>query len=713
MIELGRLLERKSVKIAIIGAAGAAVSLALWGLGLLDAWENRTWDWRVRLMAGDGKATDDICLVLVDQQSLDWGREVNGWPWPWPREVFGAIINHCGRNGAKALAVDILFLEPSGFGVDDDKNLGKAVSSFDNIAIAMFTGKDTGSATEWPADVPKPDFSVSGENICEKLKAESCSRAAFPIPEVARNADMLCNVQLAPDPDGIYRRAGLVGMFDGQPMPSLGVGPFLAANEVKNINAESGMIEIGGRRVPVDHSGNAVLRYRGPSGTHMSYSAASVLQSEIRILSGEKPDSEIGDRLRDKYVFLGFSAPGIYDLRSAPVSGVYPGVEIHATLLDNLLSDDFIQSCPAWLGVFAVCVTAVAGAAVLTLFGNPAILLLLGSVVLAMPVGFSLGCYEIGIWLPLAVCELSGLAAIFISLAVNYATEGRQKRFIKNAFKQYLSPDVIDQLVKNPERLKLGGERRQLSIFFSDIQGFTSISEMLEPEALAALLNEYLTAMTDIVIDEGGTVDKYEGDAIIAFWNAPLEVPGHARRCVRAALRCQMTLAKMRPHFRKTTGMALHTRIGINTGDAVVGNFGSLTKFDYTMLGDAVNLAARLEGINKQFGTYTMISEYTRDMTEGAFATRELARVAVVGKLKPVVVFEPMFPKEYDARREVLEEFGRGLRLFYNAEFDEALGIFASLKEVDPPSAAYEKKTMQMIESCPQNWDGVWVMTSK
>jgi adenylate cyclase len=315
--------------------------------------------------------------------------------------------------------------------------------------------------------------------------------------------------------------------------------------------------------------------------------------------------------------------------------------------------------------------------------------------------------------LPLIVQETSVVLTIACAQVVNYATEGRQKRFIKNAFSQYLSPAVIDQLIQHPDRLKLGGERRVLSIFFSDLQGFTSISEGLAPEDLTALLNDYLTAMTDIIIEEGGTVDKYEGDAIIAFWNAPLEVPDHAVRIVRASLRCQKKLAEMRPAFRERIGKDMFMRIGVNTGPAVVGNLGSHTRFDYTMLGDAVNLAARLEGVNKQFGTYTMISESTKEMMGNAYAIRELARVAVVGRKEPVVVYEPMYSEEYEARRETLETFGKGLNLFYQGQFEQAGEIFSTVKSLDPAAAAYEEKCSTLAGSSPENWQGVWVMTSK
>ena len=313
----------------------------------------------------------------------------------------------------------------------------------------------------------------------------------------------------------------------------------------------------------------------------------------------------------------------------------------------------------------------------------------------------------------MAVLEAALLLTLPTSLSVYYATEGRKKRFIKSAFRQYLSPAVIEELISHPEKLSLGGERRTLSIFFSDLQGFTSISEGLSPEMLTTLLNEYLSAMTDIIHAEGGTVDKYEGDAIIAFWNAPLTVNGHAEHAVRAALRCQERLAQMRPDFHRRIGQELHMRIGINTGPAVVGNMGSRTRFDYTMYGDAVNLAARLEAVNKQFGTYTMISASTRELLGDGFPVRRLGRVAVVGRKTPVVVFEPFFPETHEPLYKRLEAFDRGLSHFYNAELTAALSVFESLASEDPAAAAYAEKCRTLVQNPPERFDGVWVMTSK
>ncbi|MFH1992466.1 MAG: adenylate/guanylate cyclase domain-containing protein [Pseudomonadota bacterium] len=539
------------------------------------------------------------------------------------------------------------------------------------------------------------------------------SRATLPIHELAQHAAVLGNVHLDPDPDGIYRRVKLFGVFDGKVLPSLGLGTYLAANPQGRIRIDYNKLDIGGTIVPIDRQGNAVLRYRGPSGTHKAYSAAAILQSEIRMLSGETPTIVEKDAFKDKYVLFGFSAPGLYDLRSAPVSGVYPGVEIQATMLDNFISEDFMQTVPSGLIVVLVIILALAGAAGVSIFSSVTGSVAIGAISVTLPVLLALGAYVAGFWLPLVVQEVAAVVSIVLALVVNYATEGRQKRFIKSAFKQYLSPEVIEQLIQQPERLKLGGERRVLSIFFSDLQGFTSISEGLLPEELTALLNDYLSAMTDIIYEEGGTVDKYEGDAIIAFWNAPLEVSGHAVRAVRAALRCQTRLAQMRPEFKDRIGKDMFMRIGINTGPAVVGNMGSHNRFNYTMLGDAVNLAARLEGVNKQFGTYTIISRSTRDMLAGVFSARELSRVAVVGRKEPVTVFEPMFLEEYEVRKDIFETFAQGLALFYEGDFSKALKIFSAIHDLDSAAAAYAEKCRFLAANRPEDWQGVWVMTSK
>ncbi len=693
----------------------AIAALLFWGFGLLTSWEARTWDWRASLLAEPAKVSDNIRLILLDQNSLDWMNQENGLTWPWPREIYSVIVDFCRRNGARALAFDVLYTEPSKWGVDDDQVFSQAVARYGRVAGALFLKKKSGSYTSWPADTPAPEFTVSG--LGDWMAAGfgdgvDYPRAVMPVAELRQAFAILCDVQQEPDADGIYRRSRLFHTFDGRVLPTLGMGVYLAAHP-EQAAIENGRLTIGDRRIPIDSGGNVTMRYRGPSGTHTAYSAAAVIQSEIQFRDGEKENIHDPEAFRDKYVLFGFSAPGLYDLRSSPVDSVYPGIEVQATILDNFLNNDFIRHCHPAAVILITVVLSLLSAIAVSLATNPFRIGGVGLFFFLLPAAIVTLSYKLGLSVPLVVQETGVSLSIVFSLVVNYATEGRQKRFIKNAFRQYLSPAVIDQLIHQPERLKLGGERRVLSIFFSDLEGFTTISEKLNPEELTNLLNDYLSAMTDIIHDEGGTVDKYEGDAIIAFWNAPLEVARHAVCAVRAALRCQSELARLRPCFRERIGTDMFMRIGLNTGPAVVGNMGSHTRFDYTMLGDAVNLAARLEGVNKQFGTYTMISKATLEETGDAFNVRELGRVTVVGRGEPVTIYEPMFDDEFRRRKSVLEDFARGLDFFYAGAFAEALDCFAAAADIDPPAAAYTAKCRMLMQEPPEHWQGVWPMTSK
>jgi adenylate cyclase len=438
-----------------------------------------------------------------------------------------------------------------------------------------------------------------------------------------------------------------------------------------------------------------------------------VIQSELRLQAGEEPVIKDPEAFRDCHVIFGFSAPGLFDLRPAPVGGLFSGPEIQATALDNLLGGDFLAEATAPVTVALTFLLALAGAIPMIFSRSAGRSVLFFALFLPLPAGLSLAAYAKGYGIPLVVLEAAVSLSLLGALIVNYATEGRQKRFIKNAFRQYLSPKVIEQLIAHPERLKLGGERRTLSIFFSDLQGFTSIAEGLDPEALTVLLNDYLSAMTDIIHDEGGTLDKYVGDAIIAFWNAPLEQPDHAERAARSALRCQARLSELRPAFRKTIGKDLAMRIGLNTGTAIVGNMGSHSRFDYTVLGDAVNLASRLEGINKQFGTWILASEALRNAVGDAFAAREISRVAVVGRREAVRVFE-LFPREDSAARaDAHRAFAAGLEAFYAGRFGEAVERFLPMADVDPPCAAYARRCREWSDHPPEAWEGVWTATGK
>lgn len=699
------------INAVVIATAAILISLVLWATGWFHGLELKTWDWRVGKFAKSAENTANICLILVDQPSIDWAARENGWPWPWPRTAYGAIVDFLGRGRAKALGIDILFTEQSSYGTDDDAVLREACRRFGKIAVAAGLSLESG-VNVWPGAYPKPFFADNVQGQMPDRQELQKPYATFPHRDLASGFRVFGNVDQNPDEDGIYRRIAPLRFFDHVPMPILGLAAYLAAQKEAGMVLFAEKISISNKDIPLDRSGQAILRFRGQSGTHKAYSAAAVIRSEIQLRNGEKPQLDPA-LFKDKYVFLGFSAKGLFDSKPVPLASAYPGVELNATFLDNFLSGDFMKPAPLAVNIIFIILISLGCVFILTFFQAVWKSIIFSIFFALIPLAAAAAAYGAGYWMPIVIPEFAVIIAITLSLVVNFATEGIQRQFIKSAFQQYLNPAVIDQIIAHPEKLTLGGERRELSIFFSDLQGFTSISEALDPESLTALLNDYLSAMTDIIHEEKGTVDKYEGDAIIAFWNAPLDVPDHAYRAVNAALRCQEKLAELRPQYLARAGKELYMRVGLNTGYAVVGNLGSKDRFDYTMLGDSVNLAARLEGVNKEFGTYTMVSGKTRELAGDAFSFRELARVAVVGKKEAVTVFEPFRKEIYNAQKDVMEKFQKGLQFFYLGQFDAAREAFQAIAAVDPPAAKYIVKCREMEKQSFPDWDGVWVMTSK
>lgn len=313
-----------------------------------------------------------------------------------------------------------------------------------------------------------------------------------------------------------------------------------------------------------------------------------------------------------------------------------------------------------------------------------------------------------GWWFPVMLPSL-GIAIAFLScLALLYALEGRQRRFIRSAFGHFVSAKVVEQIIANPDALTLGGERRELTIFFSDIAGFTTISENLDPSQLVELLNLYLGELTDIILESGGTLDKYEGDAILAFWNAPLDIEGHAERATETARRCQRRLVEMSSEFQEMFGVFPSTRIGLHTGVVNVGNFGSKSRFDYTVIGDAANLASRIEGLNKTFGTSILISQATYEQLGNKAEFRKVAEVQVVGKKETVVVYSPW---EEQVSTEEQGLFERARELFERGELEPARELFAGLTK-DPVSNTYLSRIGEELQS-DEDFRSVWRMLAK
>jgi adenylate cyclase len=411
---------------------------------------------------------------------------------------------------------------------------------------------------------------------------------------------------------------------------------------------------------------------------------------------------------------VGFTAPGLMDLKPTPLAPVYPGAELHATLLDNLLKGDFLRTTPAWL--IWIWALILAGVVTLAVLFSPRLWTTLAALalLLALNVGGSLLAFRASWWAdPVAPGVALGLA-FALATAYSYATEGRQKLAIRRMFSHYMSEKVIAHLMSHPELLNLGGERRHVTLFFSDLAGFTSISERLSAEEVVGLLNDYLSRMTDIILDEEGTVDKFEGDAIMAFWGAPLPQEDQALRACRAALRQQAALSELNKHFREMDLPPLAMRIGLHTGGAVVGNLGSEKRFDYTAVGDTVNLASRLEGLNKFYDTHILASETTMAECGDSVLFREIDRVAVKGKETAVAVYQPLGLKDgLDPEKMALsKDFAEALGMYRREKFTEAAVLFQKILAQHPddrPSQVFWERC-QNFQACPPppGWGGVF-----
>ncbi|MDD5207152.1 MAG: CHASE2 domain-containing protein, partial [Desulfobacterales bacterium] len=518
---------------------------------------------------------------------------------------------------------------------------------------------------------------------------------------------------MLPDPDGIVRWMPLIircGEEIFAPLSVQTLWNFLERPQLMVRVAAYGVegIRMGNLFLPTDENGQMLINYLGPGKSFPHYSITDILARKT------PPGS-----FKDKIVLVGATAVGIYDLRNTPFSPVFPGVEIHATVIDNILNKQFIHK-PKWtriydcltiliLGFFIGAVVPRVDAVKGLLFA----LILFTAHVLVSQWVFS----HYRIWVSMVYPLVAGVLVYTCLTIYRYITEERERKKIRGAFSFYVSSSVVSEMLKNPDKLKLGGDKKDLSVLFSDIRGFTTISEGLTPEELVHLLNEYLTAMTNVVFKYDGTLDKYMGDAVMAFYGAPLDQADHPFRACRSALDMMEELKKLNEKWIREGKPPLDIGIGINTGMMMVGNMGSDQRFDYTVMGDAVNLGSRLEGANKNYQTNILISESTYERVKNSFVCMELDSVRVKGKLKPVKIFQLMGEDVPRSRREAIDRFNNGLSLYLQQRWDEALEAFHAAAEIDRDLSAsniYMERCARLKANPPgSDWDGVFVMKTK
>ena len=762
-------IKKHLAAIIIISVLSLGICLAFLG-GLFNFLEYKLYDFRVISMTRFSRPLDDIIPIFIDQDSIDWAQEERGWGWPWPREAYAEIIDFLNEAGAKSLAFDILFTEPSVYGSEDDMAFARAAERFGGtIQVTVFSNQ-TGNINSWPDDLQTSLFMLNNfesvyslyENLNPRRAWQDGQiRALMPIQELRQSAGAMANVTNWPDSDGIYRRNILFTIFDGKAVPGMAAASLMVSGETAEIyyNERKRQIEWGDYIIPVDRDGRSILRFHGLLNLYVPYSAWEILQSAEALRNGQEPILNPED-FKDRYTLMGLYAQGLLDIFSSPVSSVYSGMGFHITMLDNLLQQNsqyqqegilpqsFIRESPLWIGVIIIILTT--GLIVFFALYIRRIVFSVSSTILflALFIGFAFGAYYYhSLWIPMAAPMIAAVLSFITSAVYNFATEGRKKQFIKSAFSQYLSSVVIENIISDPSKLNLGGETRNMTAIFTDVQRFSSISEALQkeygtegPRVLVNLLNLYLTEMSDIILANNGTIDKYEGDAIIAFFGAPVMYEDHAALACRSALLMKRQEALLLDKVMDPAGefysplsklieskiipadRPLYTRLGINSGDMVVGNMGTPRKMNYTIMGNAVNLAARLEGVNKQYNSGgILISEYTRNKIGDEFIVRGLSRVRVVGIDTPLRLYEVLeFKKEASKEmQDMVKSWDTGFEAYEGMDFKTARDLFYSImqkNEKDMVAKLYFDRCEKYLATppVPEKWDdGVDNLTEK
>ena len=627
----------------LIPIAAALVAGVLGLLPFFQRIELDTYDRRVEATARPSVPAAQISIVFIDNDSLRRMEPLVG-RWPWPRLVHAAAIDFLAAAGTKVIAYDVVFAERDlrKFMVADTEWTGEEsdaalVDSTRKAGNVVHVAEVAGAELIDPSRELAVDLSAPALNA--KLPAVGCvearPRVSPPFPALAQASKGIGHTLFILDADGPVRRIAPVVQVGERTIPSLSVAAASSANGAPLMPAAT-----------LDQGQCAALvPWRGPAvnadgqATFTSYSFYDIFYSQQQVLEGQTPGIDPA-LFKDRIVFVGINAEGLHEVFTTPFSeGEINGPEVHANMADALLSHRSIVRAAPWV----IVVLALAGAGAVGVAGLFLNAWLTGMVALAVAgllVWQSVSFFARGTWLPLTVPALAIILAFVGDLAWKYFIEGRDKRLIKKMFSRYVSKDVFDQLVADPSLAALGGARRHMTVLFSDIRGFTTMSEKGTPEEVVSQLNELFTRMVGVVFDHRGTVDKFVGDMVMALYGAPLDDGEHADHAVQTALAMIRALTEMNQQWQSRGKPTLDIGIGINTGDMVAGNIGSDTIMSYTVIGDAVNLGARLESLNKDYGTRIIISEFTRAALKGRYDIHPLGDVVVKGKTKPVAIFE-------------------------------------------------------------------------
>jgi adenylate cyclase len=696
-------------------------------LGILRRMELATIDYRFRARGPAPWVRDsgNVVIVEISEESQKSLPE----KFPWPRSYYARLIRNLKAAGARAVGIDLILGGRDAHGPGNDDELRRAIAE---TGIVVLAGKVEESREEYRHTTARIDF---GNTFFEVDSA-------------------LGLVNVVNDDDGVLRRyLPYMDTDAGFPVPTFAFAVLGRAFGLAPLTPPEnfpGTFSFHFSEIPKFDRHTFLVNFYGPSRTFRHIKFADVIDdSTFTTLEEGETGEEVNTfsdpdfgylhdgTFRDKIVLVGSTAPEDHDLfpiafaRGAREGdNLMYGVEIHANVVQSILREEFLRRQPRMLDVLAVLfftfVTFFVTSALKGARTKHAYLVELNGFLFALAeiltIGFaalllfSRSNYVMSVVSPIAAV----LAGYVTSTAYHFVAERKQRLLIKTMFSTYVNPQFVDELIRDPEKLRLGGERKELTVLFADIEGFTSIAESLPSDALVGILNEYLNAMSEVVFRHNGTLDKYLGDAVMAFWGAPIAQPDHALLACSCAIDLQRTAASLRARAGEGGAPALHVRIGINTGEMVVGNMGGASKFDYTVVGDSVNLASRLEGTTRTYRTGTIVSARTHELVRHAIVGREVDLIAVKGRREPVRIFE-LLRRRDEPREEALEQFlaryEEGLQLYRARRWAEAKGAFlaaAALRPEDHPTRLHlDRVTLYEQHPPPPDWDGVFVMSEK
>ncbi|MGJ0298214.1 adenylate/guanylate cyclase domain-containing protein [Aliarcobacter cryaerophilus] len=686
---------------------------------LLDSFDNRIRD-SYFIFKGETKTSNNVVIIDIDDSSI---REFGQWP--WSRDILSKIVDNLANSNIAVIAMDTVFAEEdrtSPSKIATKLKIDKKLENYDetfansiaNAPVILGYSFDLEDSNQNKVAPQIPAIFIEKNKIDKSYIIEAYG-TTLNLPILQENSYSSGFFNIIPDESGVIRNVPLLISYDNSLYPSLALEIIRALNDIQKVFVnydENGVsnIQLGDFYIPTDKFGRIFINYRGPSKSFKYISAKDIYNNNFKV-----------EDIEGKIALLGTSATGLYDLRATPYENVFPGVEVHANVIDNILQGDFIQKASYLDGVNLVSIFVLAFfvfffVSVTPFLLKPFVFLLFFSlyVVFSYHALFSYGLV-LNIIFPLS----SIILAFVFSIIIDFFYNIKQEKAIKNKFASKVSKSVMEDILKNIDNNEFSAKNKEITIFFSDIRGFTQISEQLKAKELIEYLNAYMEPMSSIIIKNQGTIDKFIGDAIMAYWNAPLDVENHADMAVKASLEQLEALNELNKKFEKDKLPTIDIGIGLNSGEVIFGEMGSSLRSDYTVIGDAINLGSRVESLCKYYGSKLNITNFTKDKLKEKYIFRFLDFVRVKGKTQPVEIWQVIGSGEAkDDLKNELENYHKAIDFYKESKFSDALELFRKLDNLENKTnkniyKIYIQRCEEFIKTPPNNFDGVYEHTTK